>query len=454
MDRSFRKRIALFVFSISLTFCSCSGSDFYYGEEVEPNCGQLIQHPCDVRSMRCQRDLFELAICAREDESGIFPEVLTIDRDDFKRLLSEAVDSEEEISQEERVWTKAYQLLGLLPEEVSMDKAVTDDLVDEIVGFYSDETKSLVLIDSGEPMDSVETNVTLLHEFVHALQDQTVGLDGFGKEMRNTTDGSLARTALIEGEAIHFMVVAISLMEERDPEDFDWSKYYDRIFQLTMEDIEDSEVPLATATSSIPYIIGGPYITDAYLLSGDTLNTSLFDDPITTTVQWMLGYGDSTFEAASLSCALPQAPEDAERLDQDRFGAVGVLALLVENGLPIDDAWELAKKWRWDEIAVYGSQQETDASTFVAWRTVWASDDDASQFARALMDADYSSENRAIELDGQDVLIVAGDQSEQLFTWTENTECVAPQDTSESERSNSMRKKILPIPPYFLSIDI
>jgi len=447
---------AYVVLSISLGFYGCGGTDdFYgqkgdfYGEEVEPDCSRLIRHSCDVRKKSCQRDLFEVAICSRGDEVGVLPEVMTIDQEELKTLLSEPDDLEEEVSTAQKTWTKAFQILGLLPEEVSIGNAISDDLAEEIVGFYSSETKSLVLVDYGVPNDSDETNITLIHEFVHALQDQTIGLENFGEELQKTTDGAIARKALIEGEAVHFMVVGFSKMARREPETIKWYEYYGDVSDPMLEDIENSEVPFATAISSLPYLVGGSYITDAYLIRGDVQIPTLWDDPITTTVEWMLGYGDSTFEKASLSCALPRAPEDAEQLDRDRLGVAGVLALLVENGMSIGDAWELSKKWRWGEIATYGFEKATDSSIFVAWRTVWESADDASEFAAALNEAGFVTSKRSIERDEQEVLIVAGEHSAELEGWTERTECIAPDNAVDDERPNGMVRKISPIYPIW-----
>ncbi|MBN1653518.1 MAG: hypothetical protein JXA30_07050 [Deltaproteobacteria bacterium] len=443
MTKAFLNRRGVVVLALSLSFFGCAENDFY-GEEVEADCGRLIDGPCDIRKLGCQRDLFQLVMCARGAGSGVFPQVETIDSDEFVKVLLEPSESDQDDSIEAKAWTKAFQLLGLLPEEVSLSDATSEELAEEVAGFYLTDSRSLFVIDFGEPMNSRDMNLTMMHEMVHALQDQTVGLDAFEADFVTSTDTAFAVRALIEGEATHFMLVALSLMDRRDPRDLNWKRYYDSLLDLLNEEIQTSKAPFASAFSMLPYALGGRYVTDAWLAGGSSEVESLFERPITTAVQWMLDYESAPIALESLACALPRAPQGVEALGSDRLGAVAIYALMLQNEFATESAWELAKKWRGGEIAVYAAEKDEQAPTLVAWRTAWENEDDASRLAEGLRDNDFITSKRALQRREKEVLITAADQPDALQTWMEDSECIRPEEDQKADQPNALIRAILP----------
>lgn len=127
-----------------------------------------------------------------------------------------------------------YQALGMLEESIS-----TDDIIEEIgkteaLGYYDPDLNRLVVRDDvapglllvGSRRDQVEQRSAILHELVHALQDQHFGIKR-AMDQERSADERAARMALVEGDAtlamINYIVKRVGLKFEsviRDPETF------------------------------------------------------------------------------------------------------------------------------------------------------------------------------------------------------------------------------------------
>jgi len=91
---------------------------------------------------------------------------------------------------------EALKLLGLLQPRDSLAKAFSAIEGEQVLGFYDDRRKRLVVIrdrHANRPL----LEITLAHELTHALEDQRFGLRAGG----STDDAALARSALAEGTA-------------------------------------------------------------------------------------------------------------------------------------------------------------------------------------------------------------------------------------------------------------
>lgn len=92
--------------------------------------------------------------------------------------------------------------LGAVPDGSDLKDLMATALGEQVAGFYDTETKQIVV--PGDPhtgLDPIQ-ELTLAHEFEHALADQTLGLpikENFPPD--GTEDSTLAATALVEGDA-------------------------------------------------------------------------------------------------------------------------------------------------------------------------------------------------------------------------------------------------------------
>jgi hypothetical protein len=96
----------------------------------------------------------------------------------------------------------AYALLGLIPDSLDLRQLLSDLYAEQIVGYY-DPDSTMLYVTQGVPAEAVRP--VLVHELVHALQDQQLDLDSLIARERGN-DRQLAAQALIEGHATLVML--------------------------------------------------------------------------------------------------------------------------------------------------------------------------------------------------------------------------------------------------------
>ncbi|HLY18770.1 MAG TPA: hypothetical protein VKR61_16175 [Bryobacteraceae bacterium] len=124
-----------------------------------------------------------------------------ITRDKVKEFLEKRLketSSPEEIRVEELTLKK----FGLVPQDFDLAKNTVDLLTEQAAAFYDFHRKKLFITDW---TPSITREPALVHELGHALADQNVNLEKFIKQGRNSDDGSLARLAVMEGQASWLM---------------------------------------------------------------------------------------------------------------------------------------------------------------------------------------------------------------------------------------------------------
>jgi hypothetical protein len=100
--------------------------------------------------------------------------------------------------------SRLFAHLGLLPAGASLEQLEVDLESGQAIGFYDPDTKQLYLLSQSGTVGP-EQQLTFSHEFTHALQDQSFGLDKLAIATVDQGDRDLARTALPEGDATLLM---------------------------------------------------------------------------------------------------------------------------------------------------------------------------------------------------------------------------------------------------------
>ncbi len=99
---------------------------------------------------------------------------------------------------------RLYQQLGLLGSDQSLETLYLNLLGSQVVGFYDQQSKEMYVLSSTGAIGPTE-QITYAHEFDHALQDQKFNLGTIVGTAKDQGDRTLARTALVEGDATLLM---------------------------------------------------------------------------------------------------------------------------------------------------------------------------------------------------------------------------------------------------------
>ena len=124
-----------------------------------------------------------------------------ISRDQVKDFLQKRMKetaSPEDIRVEELTLKK----FGLVPQDFDLAKNTVDLLTEQAAAFYDFNKKKLYITDW---TPSATREPALVHELGHALADQNFNLARFIKQGSKSDDGSLARLAVMEGQASWLM---------------------------------------------------------------------------------------------------------------------------------------------------------------------------------------------------------------------------------------------------------
>ena len=103
--------------------------------------------------------------------------------------------------EQQRIDEEVTKLLGLLGPSVNLGKVMAAVADEQVLGFYDDVTKQLVVIRKATDSKGL-LELVLSHELTHALEDQHFDFRG---EAGFTDDQSSAASALIEGSATALM---------------------------------------------------------------------------------------------------------------------------------------------------------------------------------------------------------------------------------------------------------
>lgn len=96
----------------------------------------------------------------------------------------------------------AYRRLGLLPDTLELRGFLRELYLEQVAGYYDPAADTLFVME-GSSGDELRT--VLVHEMVHALQDQRVDLDSISDALERENDRSTAFQAAVEGHATYVM---------------------------------------------------------------------------------------------------------------------------------------------------------------------------------------------------------------------------------------------------------
>lgn len=266
-----------------------------------------------------------------------------------------------------------------------------------ILGFYLPRSATLYVFDNP---DREELYHTVIHEMVHALQDQRFDLDEISSRMRED-DEDKALTSLVEGEAEYVTMGVTSggrPAQELHDSLLAWTPSYDSV-AASVRAWTDPTLPLAmTLPDYTPYMVGPAYVSRMRLRGGWAAIDSLYGSPPRSTRETI--WGDSTALADWNPGGGPPVSGAWRPLQTGRFG-VSRLASILHGRLSGGQTLQgVLGGWKGDRFWSF----ESDSGYGLLWRLRFSSDSAARNFASAL----WASRAARRERLGQTTLFAGG----------------------------------------------
>ena len=297
---------------------------------------------------------------------------------------------------------------GLLDPDVDLGDAYTELLGSSVAGFYDPFAGEMVIVTSGSDDElGAFDQVTYAHETVHAIQDQHFDLGALlTSEEEMTTDESLAMRSLVEGDAtvaeldylLSDMELARAYLDELERMDID-------------EELLDEAPPFLTGTLMFPYSEGYEFVQFLHDEGGwDLVNEAYGNLPVSSEQimhpeLYLEGELPVEVEVRDLSHVLG---EGWQHIDQDTMGEFVISLMLDESELSDEQVELAAAGWGGDAYAVMAAGDDVA----IVWNTTWDSEDDAGEFARAMvvregqrLDGEVSTEGTATMIVGDGVVV-------------------------------------------------
>jgi hypothetical protein len=265
-------------------------------------------------------------------------------------------------------------LLGLAPEGFEMLPAINSLLDEQLAGFY--DPREDVLFVTGDTAD----RMTLVHEVVHALQDQHFDL-GKRMEQAKTSDALSALQILAEGDATSAM---LEIPRDQAQNTEAMAEALNGVGALFAEATPTAvPVPAILKRSLIAPYLDGFSLIEGLRVHGDwTAVNALWAQGPAASAQLLsddpLRWGNSVKQKVQ---SLPEPPPWRPSLEApyDDVSGEQSLRVLFEEWLARRKAAEAARGWLGDRVTVW-SDHGTSA---LFWRMRWASELDTQQALQA-----------------------------------------------------------------------
>lgn len=268
-------------------------------------------------------------------------------------------------------------LLGLAPPTFDYRATLVQLLAGDLAGFYDPREGALFL---KEHLEGEERLITLHHELVHALQDQTFDLAWMSEYEVDRSDRLGAFSSLAEGDATSLMFDAMLAESGRSTLDLPIA-----LIEAQLRAASAGQAPLEAAPPVLrrsllsPYLDGLRFVLELRRRGGYREVNAAFRRPPETTEQLLHPEKYYAGEPGR-PVPVPSAPEGYPigPLFHDVWGEQSV-RLVLEEWLPLVIAAESAAGWGGDRMAIYEKGDEAA----LAWSIVMDETAHAKRLAAA-----------------------------------------------------------------------
>src|SRR4051812_40800313 len=244
--------------------------------------------------------------------------------------------------------------LGLSNSDIDLLQAQNDLQDTGTLAFYDPNSQHVVV--RGTDV-TVALKVTLVHEFVHVLQDQHFGVGRERTSQFDTSQESSSFRALVEGDAMRIENQYIMSLSDADRQ----------TYQTTHNKEVDSatsglsNVPVALqALQLTPYLLGPPF-DELLLAKGEQAELDAAFEKPPSTDEHLLDPPRFEDKEKPLDVAEPSVPDGVsgdDKVDNGDFGALGLFVVLGERIDPLA-ALQASDGWGGDAYVAYQQNGKT-----------------------------------------------------------------------------------------------
>lgn len=279
---------------------------------------------------------------------------------------------------------RVYARLGLVPDELELEPLLRRLLLEQVVGFYDPASDTLFVVDgvASELVDGV-----LVHEMVHALQDQYVDLDSLTEANRDANDASMAVQAALEGHATFVMLEWMMGEQLGSPIDLTLVEPLGKTLGENPAALLGSEMPELTGAPTVireqllfPYVAGLDFVQARW--GSDDGRVPPLGESLPTTTEQILHPAEFSSErsAAPSRITFDAGPPDGWVVAyEDGLGEFDTRMFLREHLRDRQLADNAAAGWAGDRYRLLdGPDGES-----LEWISRWDTESDARDFAAA-----------------------------------------------------------------------
>ncbi len=296
-------------------------------------------------------------------------------REELERYLLYKLD-EEFPPDEAALLTQVYSLVGLVDPGLDLRELLASVYQEQVAGFYDPDSTALFVMDD-MPEEMLEG--VLIHELVHAVQDQTANLDSLTAEERGNDHQAAAQSA-IEGHATLIMMEYMAEQASGQPVDLSELPDISQLLGPAMEAMRDQYPALGSAPTIVQEALLFPYLRGFSFVSALWKNQEGRPAPFgahlpQSTEQILrpeLAFGP---EADMPTDLVIESVPGFETLYGNTFGQGEFEVLLEEHLGP--EGRGLANGWDGDRYALL---KASSGAVGLIWISVWDSIDERDRF--------------------------------------------------------------------------
>lgn len=292
-----------------------------------------------------------------EDERGLeFEHPVAVDFLTAEEYSERTRIDEAELTDEDRRLIEEgaapLRALGLVPEDFDPVES-ENELADTATLAYYDPFTDRVTVRGTEM--TVDLRVTLVHELVHALQDQHFDIESVWDDPEVTSEELAGFTALVEGDAVRIESAYVDSLPDDELDDY--IDTAEQVYDAAQEEL--GSVPgVLVAVGAAPYALGPSLVELIAAEGGNRAVDDAFDDPPATTEHMVDPRSYFAGEPAR-EVATPDLPGGGDQVGEtDSLGALRLFLVLSERIDPLM-ALTAADGWGGDTFVVYEAAGQT-----------------------------------------------------------------------------------------------